>query len=80
MLKIAYLGTVSSIEETFLTFVDGFIEHMGVLNFLPSSQPLWIDKNSFQTCLTSVASHKKSLNTAEKIFEKVCIDGPGEIE
>lgn len=47
MLKIAYLGTVGCIEETFLTFADGFIEHMGVLNFLPSSQPLWIDKNSF---------------------------------
>lgn len=27
-----------------------------------------------------MASHKKSLNIAEKIFEKVSIDGPGEIE
>ena len=27
-----------------------------------------------------MASHKKSLDTAEKIFEKVWIDGPGEIE
>ena len=25
-------------------------------------------------------SHKKGLNTAEKIFEKVCIDGSGKIE
>ena len=39
MFKIAHLCTVSCIEEIFLTFVDGFIEHMGVLNFLPSSQP-----------------------------------------